>query len=63
MILTCFVSLECQVVRWMEEMASSEDWDTCEVQDDPLLDATTRLLLAALLTHTNISQNYLGWVN
>ncbi|XP_063888404.1 probable E3 ubiquitin-protein ligase HERC1 isoform X2 [Scylla paramamosain] len=49
-----------QVTRWMEELACAEDWDTCEVKEDPLLDTSTHLLLSAFLTHTSITQTQLG---
>ncbi|MPC18905.1 putative E3 ubiquitin-protein ligase HERC1 [Portunus trituberculatus] len=49
-----------QVTRWMEELACAEDWDTCEVKEDALLDTSTHLLLSAFLTHTSITQTQLG---
>ncbi|XP_068210388.1 probable E3 ubiquitin-protein ligase HERC1 [Palaemon carinicauda] len=49
-----------QIVLWMDEMACSEDWDTCEVKDDNLLNITTHLLLSTFLLHTGISQSHLG---
>ncbi|CAG7693965.1 unnamed protein product, partial [Allacma fusca] len=38
----------------MFEHAKSLDWDTCDVQDDLLLDSASRVLLLALLKHTGI---------
>ncbi|KAG0725050.1 putative E3 ubiquitin-protein ligase HERC1 [Chionoecetes opilio] len=49
-----------QVTRWMDELACAEDWDTCEVKEDPLLDTSTHLLLSTFLTHTAITQTQLG---
>ncbi|XP_069694063.1 probable E3 ubiquitin-protein ligase HERC1 isoform X1 [Periplaneta americana] len=36
------------------EHAQSQDWDTCEVEDEPLLECVTRVVLAALLKHTGL---------
>ncbi|XP_071541149.1 LOW QUALITY PROTEIN: probable E3 ubiquitin-protein ligase HERC1 [Panulirus ornatus] len=49
-----------QVMLWMDEMACGEDWDTCEVKDDVLLDITTQVMLSAFLLHTGVSQSQLG---
>lgn len=40
--------------RDMMEHAQSQDWDTCEVEDEPLLECVTRVVLAALLKHTGL---------
>nr|XP_053648636.1 probable E3 ubiquitin-protein ligase HERC1 isoform X3 [Cherax quadricarinatus] len=49
-----------QVTLWMDEMACGEDWDTCEVKEDLLLDITTQLLLSTFLLQTGVSQTQLG---
>lgn len=38
----------------MMEHAQSQDWDTCEVEDEPLLECVTRVVVAALLKHTGL---------
>jgi hypothetical protein len=38
----------------MMEYAQSQDWDTCEVEDELLLECVTRIILAALLKHTGL---------
>jgi hypothetical protein len=38
----------------MMEYAQSQDWDTCEVEDELLLECVTRVVLAALLKHTGL---------
>ncbi|XP_042891775.1 probable E3 ubiquitin-protein ligase HERC1 isoform X3 [Penaeus japonicus] len=52
---------ESQMMLWMEEMACGEDWDTCEVKDDALLDTSTHLLLSTFLMHSAISQTQLSF--
>ncbi|PNF15872.1 hypothetical protein B7P43_G07996 [Cryptotermes secundus] len=44
--------------RDMIEHAQSQDWDTCEVEDEPLLECVTRVVLAALLKHTGLLPGY-----
>lgn len=44
--------------RDMMEHAQSQDWDTCEVEDEPLLECVTRVVLAALLKHTGLLPGY-----
>jgi hypothetical protein len=43
----------------MMEYAQAQDWDTCEVEDEPLLGCLTRVILTALLKHTGL----LSWCN
>jgi hypothetical protein len=38
----------------MMEYAQAQDWDTCEVEDEPLLECLTRVVLTALLKHTGL---------
>jgi hypothetical protein len=42
----------------MMEHAQSQDWDTCEVEDEPLLECVTRVVLAAVLKHTGFLPRY-----
>jgi hypothetical protein len=44
--------------RDMMEHAQSQDWDTCEVEGEPLLECVTRVVLAALLKHTGFLPRY-----
>ena len=50
----------------LQEYASNRDWDTCEVTTDPLLDTTSRFLLAALIKHCGLAPSVCGrsrWVH
>lgn len=38
----------------MMEYAQAQDWDTCEVEDEPLLECLTRVVLTTLLKHTGL---------
>lgn len=42
----------------MMEYAQAQDWDTCEVEDEPLLECLTRVVLTALLKHTGLLSGY-----
>ncbi|XP_046401290.1 probable E3 ubiquitin-protein ligase HERC1 isoform X2 [Ischnura elegans] len=42
------------VYETMMETAQAEDWDTCEVVDEPLLEKISRLMLVTLLKHTGL---------
>ncbi|XP_071450243.1 probable E3 ubiquitin-protein ligase HERC1 [Hetaerina americana] len=42
------------VYETMMETAQAEDWDTCEVMDEPLLEKISRLILVTLLKHTGL---------
>ncbi|XP_052100156.1 probable E3 ubiquitin-protein ligase HERC1 isoform X2 [Mytilus californianus] len=44
----------------MLDCASLEDWDTCELENDPDLDCTSRCLLAALLKHLGLTKHALS---
>lgn len=44
----------------MLETAWSEDWDTVDVNSEACLDAASRLMLAALIHQTGVSQAVLG---
>jgi hypothetical protein len=59
---SCIVTDETQrhfcYYRDLMEHAQSQDWDTCEVEDEPLLECVTRVVLAALLKHTGFLPGY-----
>jgi hypothetical protein len=42
----------------MMEHAQSQDWDTCEVEEEPLLECVTKVVLVALLKHTGLLPGY-----
>ena len=47
----------------MSELARAEDWDSCERTEDPLLETTTRFLVASLFLHNGASQSQLGYLS
>ncbi|KAG8223094.1 hypothetical protein J437_LFUL002042, partial [Ladona fulva] len=51
---------QCLIYETMMEMAQSEDWDTCEVGDELLLEKITRLVLITLLKHTGLLQGVMS---
>ncbi|KAK7862054.1 hypothetical protein R5R35_011478 [Gryllus longicercus] len=43
-----------QLYEQLLEHAQSHDWDTCEVEDEPLLELLTRVALVTMLKHTGL---------
>ncbi|CAL4122959.1 unnamed protein product, partial [Meganyctiphanes norvegica] len=54
---------ESLALSWMEDMVLAEEWDNCEMKDDPVLDTCTGLLLGTFLMHTGTTQVQLGVYN
>ena len=58
-VLEDILNADSSFVPWMEDIAWSEDWDTVDVNKEPLLETVSHVALAALLTHTKVTRSLL----